>query len=178
MWAWLKNLMSSKDIVVVKTKELPETGHPYRLPGVEPTWYPPVPPPPVKTESNLLGIIRGAVEELAEEQVKLQQKHLNNDLMRVYFQKAMKTIISKLNRDDYDFVLVHQSDVNIPSEAFPLFMQIFCKACKQIGIEAKPDASYVNVDKASVKKLIKTIPTQTPRIDIDERVRAMLGTNA
>ena len=175
MWQWLKELWgpTPKKIVLDLSEDLESEVRrdPYReaAPGGEDIT------PAVKEEPSLVDIIRGAAQEVAEEQVKLEQRYLKDDYLRSYFQKSMKFIFSQINSDSYDFVLVHDHDAGVATEAFGIFSQIFVKACTQIGIKAKAETTYVNVDKASVKKFLKTIETKTPRVDIDEKVRAMLG---
>ncbi len=175
MWQWLKELWgpTPKKIVLDLSEDLESEVRrdPYReaAPGGEDIT------PAVKEEPSLLGIIRGAAEEVAEEQAKIEQQHLGDAKLRGYFHKSMKHILSKLDTDSYEFVLVHDNQVGVAKEAFGKFSLIFAEACRQLGIKATVESSYVNIDKASVRKLLKTIQTKTPRVDIDEKVRAMLG---
>ena len=112
--------------------------------------------------------------DMEEQQAKVEQQYLTDGKLRSYFQKSMKYVVSKLDADSYDFVLVHDNQAGVPKEAFGVFAKIFAEACYKLGIKATVESSYINVDKPSVRKLLKTVQTKTPRVDIDEKVRAML----
>lgn len=184
MWKWLKNLFGDSDqqVQVEVYPPVPEPedddievmdSHPYRTPAeVISAAKPEIP----KTEEpTLIGILKDAAREVADERVKLEHNLFTIEKMKVYFQKAMKCILTNLDGDSYDFVLIHASTIGIPDKGLPLFSQIFVKACKELGINAEINSTYVKVDKPGVRKLLEKIPTSMPRVNIDEKVRQMLG---
>jgi hypothetical protein len=176
MWQWLNNLMGYAPEEVVEDaaskSEGAPSGDPYRTSALGT----PSSSNPGKEESSLVGIIRAAAQQVVEEQNKSERQHLTDKKLRGYFQKSIKFVLSHLDTDSYDFVLIHHFVAGVPSSAFGIFAVIFAKACNQLGIDATVETTYVKVLKPSVRKLLQTIPTTTPRIDINEKVRAMLGT--
>jgi hypothetical protein len=179
MWKWLNELFGVHEEQVHVDEPAPDDelevmdDGPYRTPAEVIASAPRQ--IPKAREPGLIDIIKDAAQEVADERVKVERDLFTNDKVRTYFQKSIKYVMTQLDGDSYNFVLVHANNAGIPDKGFQLFAQVFSKACNELGISTEINATYVRVDKPGVRKLLDKIPTSTPRVDINEKVRVMLG---
>lgn len=122
----------------------------------------------------LSDVFMEAIQETYDEQYKLELELLNDKRLREYIKNAVKAMSMGLNKDTYDFVLIHASDVNIDSRIFPVFGKIMVKLCAEIDLPIKFEDSYLNIKKNDIRKSFDNLKKQV--IDIDERARTMLST--
>jgi hypothetical protein len=180
MWQWLRALWGGGEYREEKERadrkevddRIAKFHSPYREMEASDS---PQPSTPQELQKSLLSIIQDAAQEVAEDKAKIEKELFTNEKVRGYFQKAIKYVMVHLDSDSYNFVLVHANDAGLPEKGFSVFAEMFVRACKELGISSEINATYIRVDKPGVRKLIAKLPTQTPRINIDEKVRAMLG---
>jgi len=145
-------------------KELP------RAPIHEPAPAAYIEPPTVPLLSD---IFREAIQETHDEINQLERELLDDVKLRQYIKNTVRAMTLGLNKDSYDFILIHPSDAKISDKIWRPFAQIMVKLCAEIGIHAKDEATYLNVDKKEVRKAFTNLKKQV--VDIDERTRAMLS---
>jgi hypothetical protein len=174
MWQWLKDLWGPNPEEIKQIVSDLNRLDPYRE-SASPHGSTNNSEPTNQKSNNITDIIRDVAQEVAEEQRKLEHKFFSDEKLKYYFRQSIKHIVSKLDTNSYDFVLLHDHNADVPQEVFNVFSQIFVKACSQLGIAAKPDMTYIHVGKPSFRKFLKTIQTKTPQINIDEKARTMLN---
>jgi len=152
-----------------------------RLFGLGPKALPPAPihePGPAAyieppTAPLLSDIFREAIQETHDEINQLERELLDDVKLRQYIKNTVRAMTLGLNKDSYDFILIHPSDAKISDKIWRPFAQIMVQLCAEIGIKAKDETTYLNVDKKEVRKAFANLKKQV--VDIDERTRAMLS---
>lgn len=156
-------------------KRLFGSKQPHALPqgsyGVETDWYPPT----SAATFDIKDAIIASARALAEERHKKETELLSDEKVREYFIKTFSALVAELYQDDhYDFVLIAQNKTGVPNEVYPTFRSIFYAACQELGLTHRNTTDCVCLNKAPLKKFLDS--TDAPRIDIDEKVRALLHT--
>ena len=121
--------------------------------------------------------IIASARAMAEDQYKKEQDMLSDEKIRQYFIKTFSHLINELrNNDGYDFVLVNRSPTSVPSEVWNIYCDIFYAACDELGIARQGTGynDYISLKKDQLKTFMAT--TGAPRIDLDDKVRALLHT--
>jgi hypothetical protein len=152
-WNWLRILFG------IRPKELPAPIHGESLPEL--------PPAPLND------VFLEAIQESYDETYRLELELLNDAKLREYIKNTVKAMSRGLTKDSYDFILIHPSDAKINDKIWHPFAKIMIQLCAEIGIKAKDETSYLNVDKKQVREAFEKLKKQV--IDIDERTRAMLS---
>jgi len=134
----------------------------------------PLDSPIIQEIPRLDDIFLEAIQESHEEVYKLERELLNDEKLRSYIKKVVKTMSTSVNKDSYDFILVHPHDCGVDSRVWGPFAQIIIQLCKSIDLPATDEGSYLKVMKKDVRKAFGALKHQV--IDIDERTRAMLST--
>jgi len=140
-----------------------------------------LPPAPIHDDSPLVqaattldDIFLEAIQESHEEIYKLEYELLNDAKLRSYIKAAVKIMHAGVNKDSYDFILIHPHECGLDSKVWPVFAQILIRLCQSIGLPATDEGPYLKVMKKDVAKAFGALKKQI--VDIDERTRAMLST--
>lgn len=129
--------------------------------------------PIVQSAVLLDDIFLEAIQESHEEVYKLEYELLNDNKLRTYIKNAVKEMNVGVNKDSYEFILIHPHDCGVNSKVWTPFAQIMIRLCKSIDLPATDEGSYLKVMKKDVRKAFGALKKQV--IDIDERTRAMLS---
>lgn len=114
-----------------------------------------------------------AIQETYDEQYKAELELMNDSKLREYVKNTVKAMSRGLTKDSHNFILLHASDAKIDEKAWRAFAKIMVRLCEEIGLPAKDEGGYINVNKKDVAKAFENLRKQV--IDIDERTRAMLS---
>lgn len=150
-------------------KELPAPIHEPEPDVVGADWE----PQPPKPAFSIQDIFYEAIQEAHEEAYKAERELLNDVKLRKYIKEFIKTIGLGLNKDNYDFILIHPHDIKLPEASWTPFAQIMIGLFKEIGLKATDEGRYLKLMKKDVKKSFGGL--KKPILDIDERTRAMLS---
>lgn len=167
-WNWLRILFGME----VRPKELPAPIHEPTEPEVVGNDWEILPPPPTPAFS-IQEVFFEAIQEAHEEAYKAERELLDDAKLRKYIKGVIKTISTGMNKDSYEFVLIHPHDIKLPDASWEPFCQIMIGLFKTIDLKATNEGSYMKVMKKDVKKAFGGL--KKPIIDIDERTRAMLS---
>src|SRR5271166_3098704 len=167
-FAWFDKLFSSEQSPVLSVVE---NESPYRDPGPDPLpdHYREPMPTPVSSEHPFTSMMREATKQVASERARIQESWFDNGKTRGYFQKAITFMVREVDKNDFDFILLHDHQAGVPQEAWPLFSQIFMQVCKEMGLHIKNEGTYLTIQKADLRKLLEKM--DSPKVDVQEQVR-------
>lgn len=151
-------------------KELPAPIHEPSEPEVVANDWEPRPPTPF---FSLQDVFFEAIQEAHEEAYKAERELLDDVKLRKYIKGVIKAISLGMNKDAYEFILIHPHDIKLPNASWEPFYQIMIGLFKTIDLKATNEGTYMKVMKKDVKRAFGGL--KKPVIDIDERTRAMLS---
>jgi len=162
MWPFKENIQKIKSIVDLheegtqKFDDLIDSSH------------------PIFSSKN---IFKEAAREALQKYHQQELELLDDEKLCEYIKDTVKYLVNDLvtNASSVNILVGQVRVPKIPKAAWNTFALIFCKLCKELGIEiASFTGDYIHVDKCSFEKFINSL--KEDYIDIDERVRAMLST--
>jgi hypothetical protein len=130
------------------------------------------PRPPMPTFS-IQDVFFEAIQEAHEEAYKAERELLDDAKLHKYVKNVIKAIGLGMNKDAYEFVLIHPHDIKLPNASWEPFCQIMIGLFKTIDLKATNEGTYMKVMKKDVKNAFGGL--KKPVLDIDERMRAMLS---
>jgi hypothetical protein len=130
-------------------------------------------PDPLVPKFNMQDVFLDAIQEAHEETYRAELELLDDEKLRKYIKNVIKTISVGVNKDAYEFVLIHPHDVKIPPASWEMFCGIMVGLFETISLKVTNEGNYMKVMKKDVKKSFRAL--KRPVIDIDERTRAMLS---
>ena len=122
-------------------------------------------------------IFQKIAREAAETRTQKEAATFTNDKLLRYFKNTIEYCANDSFTKQGDInCLINAGNVGVPDEMFMIFYHIFSGVCKEIDIKIdwSEGNNLIRVNKASFRKAIENL--QPKRIDIDEKIRAMLHT--
>jgi hypothetical protein len=122
---------------------------------------------------HLHELFHGAIVDADKQRQDDLQKLMDNSKLRSYFASTIKAMAEKAMVDS-GTCFIGSYGAGVPSKSFSVFMEIFCKTAKELGLKCSPDGEMLRFDAADVRGYLER--HSPSRVNVDERVREMLRT--
>lgn len=148
MWQWLITFFFGER----KPKQLPQPETP-------------------QVYGDLHSILKEAIAEVDRERQEELRKLMDDKKLTNFFRSTVKGIAEKAAKDKGTSFIGSYS-CEVPDKSWPVFMDIFCNTCKEMGLPITHDAEHLRIEGSQVRNFFEKI-SPSP-VDIDERTRALL----